>query len=82
MSAKQSLGDILCLLRFLLFFFFFLSFFIYFFLPPKVYPTHFSATTERKSMKLNSNVKHYEQTTFGIFKMAAVAMETAKMLNN
>jgi hypothetical protein len=59
-----------------------LSFFLYFFLPPNVYPTHFSATTERKSMKLNSNVKHYEQTTFGIFKMAAVAMETAKMLNN
>ena len=31
-----------------------------FFLPPKVYPTHFSATTERKSMKLHRNVKHYE----------------------
>jgi hypothetical protein len=30
-----------------------------FFLPPKVYPTHFSATTERKSMKLHRNVKHY-----------------------
>jgi uncharacterized membrane protein len=28
-----------------------------FFLPPKVYPTHFSATTERKSMKLHMNVK-------------------------
>ena len=32
-----------------------------FFLSPKVYPTHFSATTERKSMKLRRNVKHYEQ---------------------
>jgi hypothetical protein len=31
-----------------------------FFLPPKVYPTHFSATTERKSMKLHRNIKHYE----------------------
>ena len=31
-----------------------------FFLPPKVYPTHFSATTEWKSMKLHRNVKHYE----------------------
>jgi hypothetical protein len=31
-----------------------------FFLPPKVYPTHFSATSERKSMKLHRNVKHYE----------------------
>ena len=31
-----------------------------FFLPPKVCPTHFSATTERKSMKLHRNVKHYE----------------------
>ena len=29
------------------------SFFLSFFLPPKVYPTHFSATTERKSMKLH-----------------------------
>jgi hypothetical protein len=28
-----------------------------FFLPPKVYPTHFSATTEWKSMKLIRNVK-------------------------
>jgi hypothetical protein len=49
-----------------------LSFFLSFFLPPKVYPTHFSENTERKSMKLHSvDVK----TTFGIFKMAAVAME-------
>jgi hypothetical protein len=32
-----------------------------FFLPsPKVYLTHFSATTERESMKLHRNVKHYE----------------------
>jgi hypothetical protein len=31
-----------------------------FFLLPKVYPTHFSATTDRKSMKLHRNVKHYE----------------------
>jgi hypothetical protein len=31
-----------------------------FFLLPKVCPTHFSATTERKSMKLHRNVKHYE----------------------
>jgi hypothetical protein len=57
MSPKQSLGDILCLLRFLLLLLFFLSFF---FLLPKVYPIHFSATTERKSMKLHRNVKHYE----------------------
>ena len=55
MSPKRSLRDILCLLRFLLLFFF-----LSFFLPPKVYPTHFSATTERKSMKLHRNVKHYE----------------------
>jgi hypothetical protein len=51
-----SLGDILRLLRFLLLFFFFLSFS----LPPKVYLTHFSPTTERKSMKFHRNVKHYE----------------------
>ena len=31
-----------------------------FFLPSKVCPTHFSATTERKSMKLHRNVKQYE----------------------
>ena len=31
-----------------------------FFLPPKVYLTHFSATTEQNSMKLHRNVKHYE----------------------
>jgi uncharacterized ion transporter superfamily protein YfcC len=31
-----------------------------FFLPPKVYPTHFSATIEQKSIKLHRNVKHYE----------------------
>ena len=31
-----------------------------FFLPPKVYPTHFSVFTERKSMKFHRNVKHYE----------------------
>jgi hypothetical protein len=30
-----------------------------FFLPPKVYPTHFSATTERKSMKLHWNVNFF-----------------------
>jgi hypothetical protein len=30
---------------------------ISFFLPPKVYPTHFSATTEQKSMKLHRNNK-------------------------
>ena len=30
-----------------------------FFLPPKVYPTHVSATTVRKSMKLHRHVKHY-----------------------
>ena len=64
MFPKRSLVDILCLLRFFLlllfFFFFFLSFFLSFFLPPKVYPTHFSATTERKSMKLHRNIKHYE----------------------
>ena len=41
----------------LLFLFFFLSFF----LPPKFCPTHFSATIERKSMKLHRNVKHYQQ---------------------
>jgi hypothetical protein len=35
---------------------------ISFFLPPKVYPTHFSATTERKSMKLHRNVKHYNMS--------------------
>jgi hypothetical protein len=28
--------------------------------PAKSSPTHFSATTERKSMKLHRNVKHYE----------------------
>ena len=38
----------------------FLLLLLSFFLPPKVYPTHFSATTERKSMKLHRNVKHYE----------------------
>ena len=32
-----------------------------FFLPLKVCPTHFSATTEWKSMKLHRNVKNYEQ---------------------
>ena len=32
-----------------------LSFF--FFLPPKVYPTHFSATNERKSMKIHRYVR-------------------------
>ena len=32
-----------------------------FFLLPKVYPTHFSAITEWKSMKHHRNVKHYEQ---------------------
>ena len=37
MSPKRSLGDIV---------------FAPFLLLPKVYPTHFSATTERKSMKL------------------------------
>ena len=31
-----------------------------FFLPSKVCAIHFSATTERKSMKLYRNVKHYE----------------------
>jgi hypothetical protein len=31
-----------------------------FFLLPKVYPTHFSATTERKSMKLHRNVDSYK----------------------
>jgi hypothetical protein len=31
-----------------------------FFLPPKVCLTHFSATTEWKSMKLHRNAKHYE----------------------
>jgi hypothetical protein len=31
-----------------------------FFLPPKVYPTYFSATTEWKSMKFHRNVKNYE----------------------
>ena len=31
-----------------------------FFLPSKVCPIHFLATTERKSMKLHRNVKHYE----------------------
>jgi hypothetical protein len=31
-----------------------------FFLPPKVCPTHFSATTERKLMKFHRNVKHYD----------------------
>jgi hypothetical protein len=31
-----------------------------FFLPPKVYLTYFSATTEWKSMKLHRNVKNYE----------------------
>ena len=52
MSPK--LGDILCLLRFLLFLLFFLSFF------RQVYQTHFSETTEWKSMKLHRNVKRYE----------------------
>ena len=56
MSPKQSLGDILCLLRFFLLLLLYSSFF----LPPKVYSTHFSATTERKSMELHRNVKHYE----------------------
>jgi hypothetical protein len=32
---------------------------LFLFLPSKVCPTHFSATTERKSMKLHRNVKHY-----------------------
>ena len=59
MSPKRSLGDMLCLLRFFLLLLLFLLFF-FFFLPPKVYPTHFSATTERKSMKLHRDVKHYE----------------------
>jgi hypothetical protein len=31
-----------------------------FILPPKVCPTHFSATTERKLMKFHRNVKHYD----------------------
>jgi hypothetical protein len=57
MSPKRSLGDMLCLLRFLLLLLLLFLLFFFFFLPPKVYPTHFSATTERKSMKL---VKHYE----------------------
>jgi hypothetical protein len=33
-----------------------LSFFLSFFLLPKVYPTHFSTTTEWKSMKLHRNL--------------------------
>jgi hypothetical protein len=56
-KESKSLGDILCLLRFFLFI---ILLFLSFFFPPKVYPTHFSATTERKSMKLHRNVKHYE----------------------
>jgi hypothetical protein len=56
MSPKQSLGDIVFAPFLLIIILLFLSFFF----PPKVYPTHFSATTERKSMKLHRNVKHYE----------------------
>ena len=59
LSPQTKLGDLLSLHRFfflLLLLFLFLSFFP----PPKVYPTHFSATTERRSMKLHRNVKHYQ----------------------
>jgi hypothetical protein len=47
MSPKRNLGDILCLLRFLLFFFF---------LPPKVCPTHFSEMPWSNFMKPCRNI--------------------------
>jgi hypothetical protein len=91
MSPKQSLGDILCLLRFLLLLLFFLSFF---FLLPKVYPIHFSATTERKSMRCGccsyqvSSISVWRVTRYDNFcvfqflSILAVSMAMAAILKN
>ena len=51
MSPKRNLGDILCLLRFLLFFLL-----LFFFLPPKVCPTHFSEMPWSNFMKPCRNI--------------------------
>jgi type III secretory pathway component EscU len=81
MSSKQSLGDILCLLRFLLFlllFFFFLS-------SAKSLSDTFLCDYWTEINETSQECKALWvdiQTTFGIFKVAAVAMETAKMLKN